>query len=401
MTLLHSDPTTTRAPGALPPVSPRLKVGAVDPTLYDCLAVNLAVLAQAHHGAVAASAAGAELRFAARTTASGLPTVEPTVSQHLRTARTALGMTLLDDSRVNARDLAGAPAGTPVYVVADAFHLPWVPYHGHRHMEHSFLLWFGAGGAAVADAYHNETPWGPARPLVRRFEVDELLAALPAGLRVVQLAAGPAPEPGEATLSGFDAAAIDSYADAYADHADRLAALDRLTLETWLLARQRRLHAAYRAAVGSAPPAAEVTEHLRAWSALAEAVFLAERRVRRGRAEPAGLSDRLRALLHRDRELFGRPAGTGVSDPVREVVTRAVADVLGVPVAALPGADLTALPSFTSFSVVEIVERIERDLDVEFDAADMVPERLHRVDALGAAAQRALDARDGIAGARA
>ncbi len=166
---------------------------------------------------------------------------------------------------------------------------------------------------------------------------------------------------------------LDRYTAAYQRCPDRTTALGQLTLETWLLLRQRQLHAAYRGTPD--------LPHLREWAALTEAVFLAYRRVERGRAEPPGLTARLRDLLERDRTAF--------TDPVRPVVTRIVSDVLGVPASRLPE-DLTTTPTFTSFSVVEIVERIERELNAEFAAEDIVPEHLNSISELTAAADRAV-----------
>jgi acyl carrier protein len=60
-----------------------------------------------------------------------------------------------------------------------------------------------------------------------------------------------------------------------------------------------------------------------------------------------------------------------------------VGAVLGVPDARLlDGLEFTSLPRFSSFRLVEIIERLEGELGVELDPADLVPENLHRVDDL-------------------
>ncbi|NEA51326.1 acyl carrier protein, partial [Streptomyces sp. SID10815] len=84
-----------------------------------------------------------------------------------------------------------------------------------------------------------------------------------------------------------------------------------------------------------------------------------------------------------DRAVFtaDAPAAGGAGDELRPVVARMVADVLGVPEAALlDGAPLDSFPSFTSFRLVEIIDRIESDLGLELDADELIPEKLRRLD---------------------
>lgn len=118
------------------------------------------------------------------------------------------------------------------------------------------------------------------------------------------------------------------------------------------------------------------------------------RRVVRGRGEPAGVVRRLGELLDADREAFGglvatprKPttvhSGAVGDESLRRSVASVVSAVLGVPDARLlDGAEFTALPRFSSFRLVEIIERLEGELGVELDPADLVPENLHRVDDL-------------------
>ncbi|GHH45257.1 acyl carrier protein [Streptomyces candidus] len=70
---------------------------------------------------------------------------------------------------------------------------------------------------------------------------------------------------------------------------------------------------------------------------------------------------------------------------VSAVVIDTTAEVLGVDRAALHAAPtLTALPSFNSFRIVEIVERVEEQLDVEVEPGDLTPDNLTRLDTLTA-----------------
>ncbi|MFC6093989.1 acyl carrier protein [Saccharothrix lopnurensis] len=335
--------------------------------LLDCVQANLALLADRAHGAGRHLALGARLRFAPVPGPDGLPTVERTLDEHLLDARRLLGLAVAGTWRAatSADLLRGHDL---VYVVADAFHLPWVPYHGHEHMDHSFLVEAGPTGFVVHDAYHNDTEWGSARPDRRELSAAELSAALPDGARVFRLDPVDPPAGVRPRQDHAGPEVVDAYVRAYREHPDRVAGLRRLTLETWLLARSRRLHAACH------EEPAVFEEHVRRWEALAEQTYLAYRRVARGRAEPPGVLPRLADLLAADRVVF---------DGLRREVAAVVARVLGVdPVEVLRGEPFPGFPSFSSFRVVDIVERLESALGVEFDAEDLVPEHLHRLDDL-------------------
>jgi acyl carrier protein len=75
---------------------------------------------------------------------------------------------------------------------------------------------------------------------------------------------------------------------------------------------------------------------------------------------------------------------------IEALVRDTVATVLAVDPATLaPDLDLATLPTFSSFRVVTILERIEDTLGVEVDADDLTPENLHRLDTLCALFVRA------------
>ncbi|MFB8237880.1 hypothetical protein ACFC58_15155 [Kitasatospora purpeofusca] len=394
----HGSPGTTRTP---PPDLPY--------ELFDCLQVNLAVLADRWHGAGTHLGLGATLRFAPVTGADGLPTVARTVEQHLADARSALGIQVRSLHRTSGA--AGITPAEGCYVVADAYHLPWVPYFRQRHMEHSFLAEadgrHGPDGVSVVDGYHNDTPWGSARPGLWPLSAQDFRAAVPGPALVAELApaaGGPGPVAATADLAGPEA--VDAYVDAYARHPDRNAALGRLTLETWFLARSRRLHAAFRAARSGAAPDSAVDAHVRGWGALTEQTYLAARRVERGRTEPPGLLPRLREQLHADGALLGTTLAAGaaagppaaVGGELRGAVAGVAAAVLGTAVGPLlDGQSLGEVPQFSSFRIVEIIERLEEELRFEFDAADLVPENLHDIDAICAIVRRSPSAGPALA----
>ncbi|WFE41157.1 hypothetical protein [Micromonospora sp. WMMD998] len=264
--------------------------------LLDCIQVNLAVLADRWGEPLRHLALGAALRFQPRPGPAGLPTVDPPAQAHLADASRQVGLV----AESHHRDLG--PAGlraladrsAVVYAIGDSYAMPWLPYLGHAHMDHSFLVASDGTEALVGDAYDNETAWGPARPGQWRLPWDRLPAvSVAAVLRVADPHRPPAP-----SLCLDDAA---DYLEAYARHGDQVAALRQLTAETWLMTRARRLHAAYRAHRGEA---LDADAHLRRWDQLTSAAFIAQRRVERGRPAPGSLLTDLAAALAADRDVF-------------------------------------------------------------------------------------------------
>jgi acyl carrier protein len=329
-------------------------VNEIPAHLFDCVEVNLAVLADRWHGRGTHLRLGRRLGFRPIAGPEGLPTVEPDVDTQVAEACAALGLLVSPQETDGVR-----------YVLADAYLLPWCPYFGQKHITHSFLVESDGDGVVVTDAYHNDTPWGRARPLQHRCQAAEL----PGEAKSVWLSPGilpAAPEP----VVDVDPDEVRRYVEAYAAHPHRVAALDRLTLETWLLARRRRLHAACRADE-------RISEQ---WDSVVEHAYLAYRRVARGRAEPPDLLPRLREVLLAD----------AVDPSLRPAVRTAVATVLGVDEVVVDQGELTGIATFSSLRMVEIVELLEDKFAVEFDAALLVPERLHRLDDLCGLVSRAL-----------
>lgn len=266
--------------------------------LLDCIQANLAVLADRHLGPDTHLALGADLRFQPAPGPFGLPTVEPGVTSQVGDAVRALGLTTrLQRSEVTVSELRELAAGHPVlYAVADAYHLSWLPYFRRRHMQHSFLVEDAVGGAGITDAYHNVTPWGTAEP--GRWYVP--WTELPTASLVTVLERDDERAPARPRLLLEDSG---DYIAAYRGHPERAEALNRLTTETWLLARSRKLHGAFRAAASGGENEV-VTGHLKRWDQIATQAFVTLRRVERGMAEPPGLLGDLRAALDADHDVF-------------------------------------------------------------------------------------------------
>lgn len=268
-TTLPSPTTGPAGPGA--PTDPAVAaahplaetIRGIDTTALDCIQVNAAVLADAAHGPGSHLELGARTGFAPHFAGPGrLPTVERPPADQIRTMGHLLGLSLRAGRPVTeGRALLELlpEDGSPLYVVGDAHRMPWLPYHGHQHMDHSVLLRAVDGGARVeaVDAYDNQTPYGQAEPVVCVFARAEAAAlfdgspALPVAVRPVS----PARPPVDLVLdeNARDAALLlagdapERYAAAFRDHPDQPEACTALLLETWLLNRARRLHAAWAA----------------------------------------------------------------------------------------------------------------------------------------------------------
>lgn len=378
----------------------------------DCLDANLALLADHHHGPGTHLVLGSSTGWDLRKDGDGLPTVETTLDDHLTRAQRLLGLTIArrwDD--LDAGTLTDLTAAAdPLYVVADAYTMPWLPYRGQRHMEHSFLLRPERGRFVVVDAYHNDTPWGPHRPSVWRISAEVLAEAVARGATAAEIVAGEPPRPDRAGLRAAQVAAVrraveqlPAYLDGLRGEPDRLRALERVTLDVWLLARARLLHAEWLADDPDVP--AEVVDgaraHAKAWQTLASQTYVAQRRVARGSAEPPAVLASLEYLLTEDvavaEAVAARTSHVDLDPPasapdVRAAVVEALGAAFEVDAEVVRSApDLRAVPGFSSFALVAAIERAEERLGVELDPDDLTPENLGDLDGLCRIFARAAD----------
>ncbi|MEU6548763.1 acyl carrier protein [Streptomyces sp. NPDC046915] len=385
---------------AVPPhgVVPRIRpLPEASAAALDCLQTGLALLADHHHGPGTHLRLGTRPGFRVRST-TPLPTVEATPADRLAEAHRHLGLRVRHRHVVRTGDPL-PPGPGPYYAVADAYHLPWVPYHRQRHMEHSFLIECGPTSATVLDAYHNDTPWGSARPGTWTVPLPRLTGLLTeAGTELFVLEPVPL-APDEAAAAGPpDPAAVHHYAGAYRDHPDRAAAYERLNLEVWLQVRAWRLHALHAGGPGAG-------EHAERWQRLSERVYLASRRVERGKGEPPGLFDEFVDLL------LSAPPGAAARTPhaagdvpaeqaerAGQAVREALTAVLRLPPGDLAdGRPLSSVPAFNSFRMVDILEHIENALGIEVPADELTADNLRDAGSLRALVLRHLSAPVGAA----
>jgi hypothetical protein len=283
----------------------------VDTDLLDCLAVNVAVLLADQGATDVRTPFAARWRFDPAPGGTD-PLRHPAAERHLEAGLRDLGGQRLTWHQV--QDLGSqrqawthtCAGGQGVLVAADAFDMPWLPYAGHQHMEHSFIVTAaGHDELVIADGYTNATEWGRAEPLTATIATPEIAALLAGGGRWAVLApAAPPPVPGLAEVvrrnAGEIAAAHDAgrYDAFLRDAAAQIAAgnLAPLSVHTWLLARNRKLHARWLDDQGSAclPEAARkdfAGSVAAAWARAAELAYIGLRRARAGRAVPPSVTE--------------------------------------------------------------------------------------------------------------
>lgn len=359
----------------------------------DCMQTNLAVIADSHHPG-AHLALGAPLRFTlASQPGDRVPAIAAALDDRLAQATELLGLRVA--ARWDGMDGAGlrdlAANHSPMYVVADAFSMAWVPYHGQRHLDHSFLLVeAGPRRTLIVDAYHNTTEWGETRPGVWRISAAELDAAAGGATAITFDVGSPPRLDAEAILAGNSAAMqaasadIERYAAAARTALGDRDALERLVLDVWLLSRSRQLHAAWLASLDGWPDeAAAASEHAQAWQRTSTLAFVAERRARRGQPVSPAVVDQLTGLLREDVLLARRLAPTLRTDEPRAVVLDELAAITGLDGGSLNAeTELRSLPGFSSFRLVDLIERAEKKLGVQLDPDDLTADSLRTVSSL-------------------
>jgi acyl carrier protein len=350
----------------------------------DCLQTGIALVADAAHGP------GTHLRLGSRCGFTVRPGggLAANARARLAEAEALLGLrvTRYWQRLLGPRLRQLAAARAPLYVVADAFHLPWCPYAGRQHMDHSLLVVEALPDqVTVVDAYHNDTAWGAARPGVWRLTPTLFDACFATGADAYVVTPGPLPAPDPAADLAANAVrwrevepAVHGYLARARAGMTELAAVERMVLDIWLLSRERRLHAAWLADQES-PMAGAWTDHAEEWQRLAAQSYVVLTRVRHGRPAGPAIVDRLGELLAADAAWAAKLAAAASTTPgtasttaaepaasVREAVVDALSRALSLPKAEVAGAEaLRDLPNFNSFRLVEVIDEVERRLGLE------------------------------------
>jgi hypothetical protein len=330
-------------------------VPRVDSAHLDCVSDDIALLLAAHNVADIRSPFGQDWRFDLVERDPGLPVLDipPADQDQLLGSRT--GYTPSWTRTGSVEDAAAQwrgklSGGAPVLVVGDAYFLPWLPYHGRAHMDHGFVVeGLGEGPnpvTHVVDPYDNVTEWGHAVPVTTSLPLQDLAPALTGGRWATLSRTGSSMpyDPRQqvvrnaaAILAAHDSESYERFIR-WHDSADQ-GRLENLTLQTWLLARNRQLHALWLrdvaddlAACGLAGLSEQfASEVAAAWRRTMEMSYIALRRSRAGRRVPGGLVMSLRAAAKAEASLAGslappmalvaREAARGPIDPQRKEAT--------------------------------------------------------------------------------
>lgn len=359
---------------------------AVDSVALDCVQTGLALLLEYHGGPHSYVALGSSWKITFQES-DGLTTLDASVDRRIEEAKAA-GLTMVESwHKLTRRTLeAAVEERGPVFVMCDAFCLPWLPGCRKVHAGHSVILDRIGGRLTAVDAYSNITPDGPAEP--GSWTLDD---------RTLDRVIGSATYAGIAEFSGSVDAAIDSVfenaialrsanvdryiADLIENRNCETAGLDRLVLDTWLLARERRLHGLWLARHGwkAVDPTIDFDAHVARLGQVALEAFVASRRMARDRrGVPIETIERYADVLADEPRIARAIAIAVLRSRVSSVVNRELAGSLGLNEVDIAEAEtLRDIPGFTSVRLVDTVVRIERALhiaddDVRLAAGDLV-----------------------------
>jgi len=283
----------------------------VDPTgldaeLLDCYDDNLQVLARHAGAADVRTPFARDWGFTARGAEREPDFFREPVERRLR-EDTGLAVTWHPALRSGVEACAALLAdGRPVLMLADAYEMPWLPYAGNAHMTHSLVIDAIDGDTvAIADAYHNDTAWGPARPCRTTIDTARLADLFDDDARIATLETGGPPAPPDpvevvrANAEALDVSALRCYTDKVRRELDDRAATEALALACWLGVRSRTRYGRWLGELaGRDPVVAPVAarfhdEVVPAWRQASQRAYIARQRAERGRAVPAGAFDAL------------------------------------------------------------------------------------------------------------
>ena len=330
-------PTTAISAGSLADAG-------LDPQLLDCWETTLALGLLAEGFADLASLLGSQWWFTSPAGAGQPPNLdrEPQAERLCRLTGLLTVRHELDERGLVAQCEEQLASGRLPLVVTDAYLLPWCPYFGNKHVEHSFAVTAVTGSGAVdgataaspvlavADGYYNRTEWGTAVPLDTSADAATVAAVeKDPGTRIVVLVPGdPAGPPDRSALLRESLAGLagwrqeDPYREFVRLHCEQ--EVDAATFEAfceacWTIERRRALYASWLDGLAAEPdsplpeglPQRFREEVVAAWSAVNRFSYLALRRMRAGRGPARGMADLLSAASAAERALAAELTAPG------------------------------------------------------------------------------------------
>ncbi len=241
----------------------RLSWSHIDTDALDCVAVNVAVLLDFVGVADVRTPFAAEWHFAFE--AAGEPAHPLLMRSSLAQTVHSYSGCIVDSHTVGIGEsiIAGlrelASRG-PFLVFGDTYHMPWLPYCGHQHMEHSVIVaGWDDDDVRIVDAYRIRTEWGEAQPSATTIPAAALLESMERLIsdrrRIawtirqvdtapkIDFAAVLRDNADEIRRSLAERHALRAFAGYYQAHSGELPLLREFTLNCWLVARARLLHA--------------------------------------------------------------------------------------------------------------------------------------------------------------
>ena len=203
--------------------------------------------------------------------------------------------------------------GQPILVFGDAFFVPWLPYFGQDHHEHSFII----DGMSedkqfvhIVDAYENTTAWGKALPVACELPTAALsvifnLESEHAKTILWLEPTGEAPglntrnmllENVRHIITSHQQGQLPHFAHYYRSLMPDVESAQKLEIALWLISRARALHGLWLRDIASQHPVllpdsyADCYEQQIAlpWKRVCEQAYLLMQRIRRGRSAPEG-----------------------------------------------------------------------------------------------------------------
>jgi hypothetical protein len=306
---------TDRPEGHAVRISPDMFPAAgIDTRLLDCWEVTLAMALLADGPHDVRSALGAQWWFQFVPGAPPRLDVEPTADRVAELTGLRLTTRAVAAGELAAVCRATLAEGRAPMVVTDAYLLPWCPYAGQKHVEHSFVVLDAADGLRVVDAYDNRTQWGDAVPL-ETFVDASVVAALETEplTRIHTLVPDRRPAPTRradlfartiGALAGWTAP-YDGFIETYCHPDVDVAAFDEFCEACWTIERRRGLYAAWLADLAVEPGLADRfrVEIVARWAEVNKFAYLALRRLRAGRKVPSGIADLVAAAAKAEQDL--------------------------------------------------------------------------------------------------
>jgi amino acid adenylation domain-containing protein len=314
----------------------------LDSAQLDCFDDNLQALLRHHGAADVRSPFASQWHFAFdEGRPRGLPGVvrTPVVDAIREATGWALQALPATPGDAAAACVVELDRGRPVLAIGDAYAMPWLPYCGHEHMDHSFIVdGVSATGdrLTIADAYTNKTSWGEATPGRAELPAGDIEAVLDGSdgwrggwLHVLERRGpGAGPQPPRAAIRANatalltelrERAALQRFHAFHAARVDDLAGVRDFTLACWIVARSRAAHALWLADVAGDVLAGEYRERVAsAWQRAMEFSYLMERRVRAGRPAPRSALDMVEQAGAAEIDLAERLVAGGVSPSLRD-----------------------------------------------------------------------------------